>query len=304
MSRRRLPHPLTVAAVVAPTERASLDAAGAGCFAVVHRPNLPAAMTVVREHPVDAIVFSVHECLNSDAEQLDNLVRRFPDVPTVALVTRSDPATPEALLRLGATGIRHVVDVTGPLGWSQLRQVLSEPVSRPAARILARLLEALPELPPATRVFLELMVRLAPSTPVARHFAKRAKLRPSTLMSRFARAGLPSPKTYVAAIRLLYAAQYLENEGLSVTDVAYRLECSSPQSFGRHVRAMLGITPGEFRRRFSFEVAADRFEEILVAPYRHIWRDFHPLDSGRASRGRPLRSAGPRLRMFSARSRR
>lgn len=283
------PNRITIAAVVAPAERARLDAAGAGCFVIMHRSTLPDALTVVREHPVDAIVFSVHQCRGPEVEELDNLVRRFPDIPTVALVTRTDPGAPETLLRLGATGVRHVVDVTGPTGWTRLRHVLTEPASRPAARILARLFDALPNLPPATRMFVELMVRLAPSTPVARRFAHHARLRPSTLMSRFVRAGLPSPKTYVAAIRLLYAAQYFENEGLSITDVAYRLECSSPQSFGRHLRAMLGITPGEFRRRFTFDAAADRFVALLIQPYRHIWREFHPLEAGRPGRGGPGR---------------
>ena len=68
-------------------------------------------------------------------------------------------------------------------------------------------------------------------------------------MSRFTRAGLPSPKTYLAAVRLLYAAQYFESDGLSIADVAYRLECSSPQSFGRHLRSMLGITAGAVKLR-------------------------------------------------------
>jgi len=280
--------PVTVAAVVSPGERASLEAAGAGCFAVVHRPSLPEALKAVRERPVDAVVFSVHHCQSPEVEDLDNLVRRFPDIPTVALLTRSDPAVPETLLRLGATGVRHVVDVTVPAGWSRLRRLLSEPASRPAARILAKVSDALPELPPDTRMFLELMIRLAPSTPVARQLAQHTKLRPSTMMSRFARSGLPSPKTYIAALRLLFAAQYFENEGLSISDVAYRLECSSPQSFGRHVRAMLGITPGEFRRRFTFDAAMERFVALLVTPYRDAWASFHPLEMGRP--GRPAKA--------------
>ncbi|MDX2059880.1 MAG: helix-turn-helix transcriptional regulator, partial [Gemmatimonadales bacterium] len=202
----------------------------------------------------------------------------------VALLTRVDPQAPETLLRLGATGVRHVVDVTGPTGWSRLRRLLAEPVSRPAARILAHVIDALPDLPPDTRVFLELMIRLAPATPIARQLASQTQLRPSTLTSRFSRAGLPSPKTYIAALRLLYAAQYFENDGLSISDVAYRLECSSPQSFGRHVRAMLGITPGEFRRRFTFDAAIGRFVALLIDPYRAQWLSFHPMERGRPGR--------------------
>jgi len=107
--------------------------------------------------------------------------------------------------------------------------------------------------------------------------AERLYVRPSTLMSRFARAGLPSPKNYLSAVRLLHAAYLFESAGLSVADVAYRLEYSSPQSFGRHLRAMLGVTALEFRRRYPFTVALERFIELMVEPYRAVWRDFHPV---------------------------
>jgi hypothetical protein len=55
------------------------------------------------------------------------------------------------------------------------------------------------------------------------------------------------------------------------------MEYSSPQSFGRHLRAMLGITAIEFRRRFPFPLALERFVGLMVDPYRDIWRRFHPV---------------------------
>jgi AraC-like DNA-binding protein len=275
----RLPRPTgpTVAAVLAPAERASLDAASIGCFAVLHRSSVPEAVRAVRERAVDAVLLSVHHCAEERADVVDQLVRSFPGVPTVALVTRHDPAASETLLWLGATGVRQVVDVTAAAGWKRLRQLVAEPATRGAARILAPLLVALPGLPADARFFLELVVRLAPETAAVRTLATRLQIKPSTLMSRFARSGLPSPKTYLAAIRLLYAAQYFEGGGRSVSDVAYRLDCSSPQSFGRTLRAMLGITPGEFRRRFPFAVALERFLAQLVEPYERTWAAFHPL---------------------------
>ena len=136
--------------------------------------------------------------------------RSFPGVPTVALVTHHDAKASETLLRLGATGVRQVVDVTAPAGWSRLRQVVAEPASRGAARILAPVFAALPVLAPDARVFLEVLVRLAPEAPAVRSLASRLEIKPSTLMSRFSRSGLPSPKTYLAAVRLLYASQYFE----------------------------------------------------------------------------------------------
>lgn len=267
----------TVAAVLTLAERASLDAASVGCFAVLHRNSVPEVVRTVRERTVDAVLISVQQCAQGRVDEVDQLIRHFPGVPTVALVTRHDSLASETLLRLGATGVRQVVDVTIPAGWSRLRQLVAEPTTHGASRILAPVLATLSELPPDARIFLELMIRLAPEMAAVRALALRFEIKPSTLMSRFARAGLPSPKTYLAAVRLLYAAQYFEGGGRSVADVAYRLECSSPQSFGRTIRAMLGITPGEFRRRFPFPTALERFLAQLVEPYGRTWAGFHPL---------------------------
>ncbi|HXE58391.1 MAG TPA: helix-turn-helix transcriptional regulator [Gemmatimonadales bacterium] len=271
--------PPTVAAVLLPHERSRVEAAGNGCFAVVHRDSIPDAIRVVREQSVDAVLVSVHRC-ESQFEALDRLVRQFPAVRTVALVSRHDPDASERLLRFGATGVRQVVDVTTPTGWQRLRQLVGQPSTSIGARIQAPLLEALAEAPHDCRLFFEALVRLAPETITVRRLSARLGVRPSTLMSRFQRAGLPSPKSYLAAVRLLHAAALFEQDGLSVADVAYRLDYSSPQSFGRHLRTMLGITSSEFRRRFPLEAALERFLTQMVAPYREVLAAFHPLPAG------------------------
>jgi AraC-like DNA-binding protein len=270
----------TVATVLLPIERSRVDAAGSGCFAVLHRDSIPDAVRIVRERPVDAVLVSVHRCQPEQVEALGHLVREFPGIPTVALVSQHDPSATEMLLRLGASGVRQVVDVTTPTGWSRLRQVVGQPATRAVARIQGPILQALLDAPGDARLFVEALIRLAPDTPTVTHLAQRLYVRPSTLMSRFARAGLPSPKNYLAAIRLLHAAYLFETAGLSVADVSYRLEYSSPQSFGRHLRAMLGLTALEFRRRYPFAVALTRFVELMLTPYLPIWRSFHPVAAG------------------------
>jgi AraC-like DNA-binding protein len=257
-----------------------VDAAGSGCFAVLHRDSIPDAVRIVRERPVDAVLVSVHRCGPEQVEVLGHLVREFPGIPTVALVSQHDPSATEMLLRLGASGVRQVVDVTSPTGWNRLRQVVGQPATRAVARIQGPILDALFEAPADARLFVEALIRLAPDTPTVTTLAQRLYVRPSTLMSRFARAGLPSPKNYLAAIRLVHAAYLFETAGLSVADVSYRLEYSSPQSFGRHLRAMLGLTALEFRHRFPFSVALRRFIELMVIPYQNIWAAFHPVAAG------------------------
>jgi AraC-like DNA-binding protein len=270
----------TVAAVLLPGERPRVEAAGNGCFAVVHRDSIPDAVRVVRERAVDAVLVSVHRCGADQMELLSLLVREFPTIPTVALVSQHDPGAIEMLLRLGASGVRQVVDVTSPTGWNRLRQIVGQPATRAVSRIQGPVLDSLRDAPADARLFLEALIRLAAEVPTVTGVAAQLSVRPSTLMSRFARAGLPSPKNYLAAIRLLHAAHLFETSGLSVADVAYRLEYSSPQSFGRHLRAMLGVTALEFRRRFPFPLALERFVELMIEPYGEIWRDFHPLAAG------------------------
>ncbi len=270
----------TVAAVLLPGERPRVEAAGSGCFSVVHGDSIPDAIRVVRERPVDAIIVSVHRCDGRQFEALNHLVRDFPGIPTVALVSQHDASSTEMLLQLGATGVKQVVDVTSPAGWQRLRQIVSQPTTRSAARIQSPLAAALDDVPADARLFFEVMIRVAPETLTVRELAQRLRIRPSTLMSRFGRAGLPSPKSYLAAVRLLHAAVLFEQEGLSVADVSYRLEYSSPQSFARHLRAMLGITASEFRHRFPFSVALERFLALMVTPYREELRTFHPLAAG------------------------
>jgi AraC-like DNA-binding protein len=79
---------------------------------------------------------------------------------------------------------------------------------------------------------------------------------------------------------LVFAAALLKPPGRSVADVAYRLEFSSPQSFGRHLRNLLGVTAGEFRGRFPFPVALDDYVKRLVIPFRAVFRTFQPFNLG------------------------
>lgn len=269
--------PPVVAAVLRPEERSRVEAAGTGWFSLLHGESIPDAIRQVRERPVDAVLLSVHRCREGQLDALGRLVRGFPGIPTVALVSSHDAEGSEALLHLGASGVRQVVDVTGPEGWHRLRQILGQPLTRDVARIQQPVLLALGDIPPDTRLFFEALIRLAPDVPTARQLAERLGVRSTTLMSRFVRAGLPSPKSYLAAMRLVHAALFFERPGYTVADVAYRLDYSSPQSFGRHVRTLLGITSSELRRRFPFEQAVGRFVALMVEPYLEVWRGFRPL---------------------------
>jgi AraC-like DNA-binding protein len=123
------------------------------------------------------------------------------------------------------------------------------------------------------------MIRLAPSVATVRGLCRQYGLASSTFVSRFFRARLPSPKRYLARVRLLYVAGLLEARGLSIADVVYRMEYSSPQSFGRHLRALTGLTASEYRRRVPLDRALTQFREDMIDPFRAVLRVFHPLET-------------------------
>jgi AraC-like DNA-binding protein len=267
----------TVATVLMPDERAPVEAAGQDCFVALHGDSLDDAIRQVRRQAVDAVFLSVHQCDDAQIPRVAQFVREFPQVPAVALISRLDREAPRRVLGLGASGVRAVVDVSVPTGWDQLRALLREPSSPVAARVMGALAPDLGGVPPDCRLFFEIVVRRAPELRTVRGLARTLKVVPSTLMSRFYRTDLPSPKTYLAHARLLHASWLCRNTGLSIADVSNRLEYSSPQSFGRHLRALLDITAGEFRRRLPFDTALARFRARFVTPYRDRLLLFHPL---------------------------
>jgi AraC-like DNA-binding protein len=128
-----------------------------------------------------------------------------------------------------------------------------------------------------------------PQVICVRAFSHYLGVLPSTLMSRFFRARIPAPKRYLAVARLVRAARLFENPGFSVANIANHLDYSSPQSFGRHVRAVLGMTAVQFRRRYDGATMLLHFRESLVLPYADALRRLRPLSaSGRGpSRERP-----------------
>jgi AraC-like DNA-binding protein len=275
----------TVATVLLPAERSRVEAAGQGCYVARHEPSIEEATRNARRGRVDAVFLSVHCCGDAELPRVAQFVREFPHVPTVALISRSDLAVSDRVLKLGASGVSTVVDVTTASGWQRLRDVLREPGSPVVARVMAAFDAEVPDAPSDCRLFFNVLMRRAPMLRTVGELSRTLEVVPTSLMSRFYRARLPSPKIYLAHARLLHAAYLFQSGGLSVSDVSHRLEYSSPQSFGRHLQVLLGITACEFRRRYPFLTAVDRFRASHFTPFRARLRAFHPFGTLPGSHG-------------------
>lgn len=267
-----------VATVLTPTERLRVDAAGEGLYRSLHHDSVVDAIRDIREARAAALVLSVNYCERSSTENIAMMVREFPKVPTLALLSELGPRTPQTLLSLGTSGVRRLIDVRGAHGWRALRTALSDECGNPVQRLaLIRLAQDLEGVSHDCWRFFEALFLSPPHVSSVRALSERLGVLPSTLMSRFFRAALPAPKRYLSVARLVRAAHLFENEGFSIANVANHLEYSSPQSFGRHVRAVLGLTAVEFRDRYDGEGMVNRFREDLVLPHLARLRRLKPL---------------------------
>jgi AraC-like DNA-binding protein len=267
-----------ISTILMPSERIRVDAAGEGLYTALHRDSIDDVIRDVKERRAAAVLVSVTRCGPRDATRVAMLVREFPRVPTVALLTELESNAPSAVLTLGRSGVQTLVDVRQPAGWRVLRDVLLADQSRDVSRLaLAQLSADLAGAHPDCWRFFEVLFSLPSGFGTVRSLSRHLGVIPSTLMSRFFRARLPAPKRYLATARLVRAAQLFENPGLSVANVANRLDYSSPQSFGRHVRGLIQLTAVEFRHRYDGEGMLQRFRADLIVPYLTTLRSFTPL---------------------------
>ena len=267
-----------VATIVEPVERLRVDAAGAGLYRTIHRNTVAELLRDLKERRISAVLVSVARCVREEPTQVAAVIKNFPRIPTVALLSASSEASAEAVLALGNCGVRTIVDVREATGWSRLRELLDREATRTAdSMVLAALQRDLVGVEDDCWEFFEALFSTTCRVSTVRQLARRLDVLPSTLTSRFFRATLPAPKRYLAFARLVRAARLFENPGFSIADVANHLDYSSPQSFGRHVRTLLHVTAGEFRRSRDGEQMFRRFREDLVLPNIDKLRALHPL---------------------------
>ena len=266
-----------IATLLTPAERPRVDAAGEGYYRTLHRENMDDLIRDLKAGPIQAILVSV-ACAGSQVSRVASLVREFPRIPAVALLSELESKTPHAVLALGQSGIRRLIDVRLATGWKELRGALMADTGDNGQRsVLGQLAVDLVGAPDDCWRFFETLFTCSPRIGNIRILSKHLGVLPSTMMSRFYRAGAPAPKRYLATARLVRAARLFENTGFSIANVANHLDYSSPQSFGRHVRTLLHINAGDFRARYDGTGMFERFRGELILPYVRVLRGLRPL---------------------------
>jgi AraC family transcriptional activator FtrA len=73
---------------------------------------------------------------------------------------------------------------------------------------------------------------------------------PRTLLRRFKEATGLAPNEWVVRERVAVAREMLESGRVNVDQVGERAGFGSPESFRRHFRLLVGVTPGAYQKRF------------------------------------------------------
>lgn len=271
--------PVPVTTILTPSERSAVDAAGLGLYRAMHRSSLEEVRRDLREQSATAVLVSLACCSPRDAIRMAAILREHPRVPMMALVTNSDRVHPQSLLSLGRSGMRIVIDARESAGWHLLRETVAT-ADRGAFTVDSAVIDLRRKLVAAGEdclELLELFFTARPAVHSVRQVSALVGIHPGTLMSRFQRAGLPAVKRYLDLANLVRAAHQLEDHHRSIADVATSLHYSSPQSFGRHVHLVLGLTASVFRSSFDCEGMYRRFCDEMVIPVVPQLCRFRPL---------------------------
>jgi len=271
--------PVPVTTILTPSERSAVDAAGHGLYRAVHRSSLDEVRRDLREQSATAVLLSLACCTPRDAIRMAGILRDHPRVPMMGLVTNAERVHPQSLLSLGRSGMRIVIDARESGGWRLLRETVAT-ADRGSFNIDSAIADLRVRLASAAEdclQLLELLFVAKPAVHAVRNLARLVDMHPGTLMSRFQRAGLPPFKRYVDLANLVRAACALEDPRRSIADVAIHLDYSSPQSFGRHVQLVLGMTGSAFRAAYDCEGMYRRFCDEVITPVQPQLCQFRPL---------------------------
>ncbi len=274
-----------ICALLGSRERLQVEAATEGRLTILHRGTVRGIYDDIAGGHADGALLSVAMVRESDIPTVIAILRDLPATPVLGLLgDDAATATVPGTLLLGRAGVSRLVDIRERTGWMSLRDAFTVDLPESATRsALVTIIAAIEVEPDGTRTRCSEGVRrfltaiFSPDATTARGIAGELGLLPSTLASRFLRAGLPSPRQYLALAKLLRAAYLGEAPGLPIRVIAERLLVSSAQSYGRMVRHMTGMTAVEFRRAVNGAAALERFTAAVVAPYCDILRRFDPL---------------------------
>ncbi len=206
------------------------------------------------------------------APELQTLLLEFPSTAVIAALEVSEGAGGD-LKRLGKLGVVDVIS----LGHDDTLPALAARFHASQGAPLRTLLEqVLPsELPGRARAILDAAAAVVAVGGGASDLAGRLGLSRRTLLRWCLRAGLPPARRLLAWMRILLAAEMLDDRGRRVLSVAHATGYSSDAGLRRVMLTFVGSNPSELRKRGAFAAAAKQFLRELAQHRSRSARERH-----------------------------
>lgn len=242
--------------------REQVRKAGGKRFDYVQVDSWDRLRELVRTSPPAALI--IVDPYEGDDTELSGALRalllEFPSTTMIAALELR-PDRYRDLRTLGAWGVADVI-VRG-------EDDTTEAIARRLRAIQGRPLQSLLErsLPSNTsgqaRALLMAAAEVVSTGGQARELARMLYLSPRTLLRWCDRAELPPPRRILVWMRVLMAAELLDDPGRTVSSVADACGYSSDNSLRRALQDFLDTTPTSLRRKGAFSIAAGAFLKDL-----------------------------------------
>lgn len=218
----------------------------------------------VRNAPASAllVVDPFFGSANNDriADELGALLAAFPSITAIAAFEVGSDLG-ETIVRLGELGVVEVVDTAEESSATALAHRILAARGRPLRLLVER---ALPDRTSASaRAILSAAASIVSEGGQGQDLADELRITPRTLSRWCRRAGLPPPKRLLAWMRILQAAEFLDDPDRPVSAVAAACGYAADSSLRLALRRFTGLTPTEMREQGAFAAASGGFLEAL-----------------------------------------
>lgn len=209
------------------------------------------AGAVVLVDPFVGVAGAVHP-----SPDLAALLHRFPSTPVTAAVSPGHGSL-DHLRKLGEWGVVQVIDLAEEDTAVAIRERLLAARGRPLRMMVEH---ALPNsITGPARSILVTAAAVASDGGFGAELARSLHITPRTLLRWCRRAGLPPPKRLMAWMRILLAAELLDDPGRTVSGAALSCGYAADTSLRQALRAFVAASPTELRARGAFNAVTAAF---------------------------------------------
>ena len=239
------------------------DLAADGGHELRRQRDWDALLAYAESAPASAMIV-VDPFFDSEKGQVaPGLNRLLDELPSLAVtaVMRIEPGTQEAVRRLGALGVVQVLDLEEEDTVIALARRLASARGRPLRGLMDR---ALPDdTSGAARAILAAATSIVAEGGQGQDLADALNVTTRTVSRWCRRAALPPPKRLLAWMRVLLAAELLDDPGRRISEVAAACGYAADSSLRHTLRTFVGRTPTELRDQGAFAVSSRLFVEAL-----------------------------------------